>query len=91
MNTERLSFRAPIEFAEQTKARAQGLQMSISDYVREAVREKNELVLCERMAFLSATLSREHLAENDSMDASTGDALGEQSIHQVRANPRSRR
>jgi hypothetical protein len=87
MNTARLSFRAPVAFADQTKALAQGLQMSISGYVREAVREKNERVLDERMAFLSTTLSREHLAENDNMDASTGDGLGDHSIHQVRANP----
>lgn len=75
MNTATLSFRAPVEFAEQTKALAQAAHMSSSDYVREAVREKNERALKERMTFLSRQLSAGHLAENTAMDASTGDGL----------------
>ena len=75
MNTSTLSFRAPPEFAEQTKALAQAAHMSSSDYVREAVREKNERVLKERMTFLSKSLSARHLAENRAMDASTSDGL----------------
>lgn len=71
-----LSFRAPAEFAEQTKALAKSLSMTSSDYVREAVREKNERALRQRMVFLSATLSARHLAENLSLDGSTGDGLG---------------
>jgi predicted transcriptional regulator len=70
-----LSFRAPAEFAEQTKALAQAFNMSSSDYVREAVREKNERTLAQRMAFLSQELSARHLAENTAMDAATGDGL----------------
>lgn len=75
MNTATLCFRAPIEFAEQTKAWAQAAHMSSSDYVREAVREKNERTLKARMTFLSRQLSACHLAENRAMDASTGDGL----------------
>jgi Arc/MetJ-type ribon-helix-helix transcriptional regulator len=75
MNTATLSFRVPVEFAEQTKALAQAARMSSSDYVREAVREKNERALKERMTFLSRQLSVRHLAENQAMDASTGDGL----------------
>ena len=71
-----LSFRAPSEFAEQTKALARALSMTASDYVREAVREKNERALKERMVFLSRQLSTRHLAENQAMDASSGDGLG---------------
>jgi len=75
MSTATLSFRAPAEFAAQTKALAQAFNMSSSDYVREAVREKNERALKERMVFLSKQLSARHLAENQAMDASTGDGL----------------
>jgi len=38
MSNSHLSFRAPAEFAAQTKALAQAFNMSSSDYVREAVR-----------------------------------------------------
>jgi predicted transcriptional regulator len=75
MTAATLSFRAPSEFAEQTKALASVFNMTSSDYVREAVREKNERVLKERMVFLSKTLSAQHLAENQAMDAATGDGL----------------
>jgi predicted transcriptional regulator len=75
MTAATLSFRAPSEFAEQTKTLAKAIHMTSSDYVREAVREKNERTLKERMVFLSAQLSARHLTENQSMDASTGDGL----------------
>ena len=75
MNPATLSFRAPVDFAEQTKALASALSMSASDYVREAVREKNERALKERMVFLSKKLSAQHLAESQAMDGSVGDGL----------------
>jgi len=75
MSTATLSFRAPAEFAKQTKALATAFNMSSSDYVREAVREKNERLLKDRMVFLSKHLSARHLAENEAMDASAGDGL----------------
>ncbi len=75
MNTATLSLRVRPEFAEQTKAMASALNMSSSDYVREAVREKNERALKERMAFLSRKLSARHLVENQAMDAATGDGV----------------
>jgi len=65
------SFRAPSDFAEQTKA----MQMTSSDRAREAVREKNERALADRLVFLSAQLSGRHLAENHAMDAAAGDGL----------------
>jgi hypothetical protein len=68
-----LSFRAPAEFAEQTKTLARALSMSASDYVREAVREKNERAIKDRMIFLSGQLSAQQLAENLSL----GDGLGQ--------------
>ena len=77
MSATTLSFRAPTEFAEQTKTLARTLSMSASDYVREAVREKNERAIRDRMVFLSRQLSALHLAENLSMDGSLGDGLGQ--------------
>ena len=77
MNATTLSFRAPSDFAEQTKALASALRMSASDYVREAVREKNERAIKDRMVFLSRQLSAQHLAENQVMDGSLGDGLGQ--------------
>ena len=75
MTAATLSFRAPAEFAEQTKALAKAMRMTSSDYVREAVREKNERTMRDRMVFLSAQLSARHLEENLDMDAATGDGL----------------
>ena len=75
MTATTLSFRAPSDFANQTRALAKAMHMTSSDYVREAVREKNERALKNRMVFLSAQLSARHLAENRAMDAATGDGL----------------
>jgi hypothetical protein len=75
MSVATLSFRAPFDFATQTKALAAAFNMSSSDYVREAVREKNERMLKERMVFLSKSLSTQSLAENLALDGSIGDGL----------------
>ena len=76
MNAATLSFRASAEFAEQTRSLATLFNMPSSKYLREAVREKNERVLKDRMAYLSKQLSGKHLLENEAMDAATGDGLG---------------
>ena len=75
MTAATLSFRAPAEFAEQTKALAKAISMTSSDYVREAVREKNERTMRDRMVFLSAQLSARNLQENLTLDATMGDGL----------------
>ena len=75
MRATTLSFRAPAEFAGQTKAMAQAANLSASNYMREAVREKNERMLAQRLHFLSQELSERHLVEIASMDAGTGDGL----------------
>ena len=75
MSAATLSFRAPSDFAEQTKKLASMFNMTSSDYIREAVREKNERALKERMVFLSQQLSAASLQENEAMDAATGDGL----------------
>ena len=60
MAASTLSFRATSEFAEQTRALAKAMGMTSSDYVREAVREKNESTMRDRMvrSFFSRTASR---------------------------------
>jgi predicted DNA-binding protein len=75
MTANTLSFRAPQDFAEQTKRLASLLNMPSSEYLREAVREKNERVLKERMVFLSEALAAQSLAENQAMDTAIGDGL----------------
>jgi predicted DNA-binding protein len=75
MTANTLSFRAPQDFAEQTKRLASLFNMPSSEYLREAVREKNERVLKERMVFLSEALASKSLAEYQAMDTAIGDGL----------------
>lgn len=75
MSAVTISFRASSEFADQTRSLAQLFNMPSSEYLREAVREKNERVLKDRMVFLSRQLSAKQLLENEAMDASSGDGL----------------
>ena len=75
MTAATLSFRASSEFADQTKSLASLFNIPSSEYFRMAVREKNERVLRDRMAYLSTQLSNKHLLENEAMDAATGDGL----------------
>ena len=75
MSTATLSFRATTEFAQQTKSLASLFNLPSSEYLRHAVREKNERVLKDRMTFLSQKLSAQHLLENEAMDTTTSDGL----------------
>jgi hypothetical protein len=75
MSAAVLTFRAAPELGSQTRSLAKAVGMSNSDYVREAVREKNERLMAERIAMLSRCLSAEHLAFNEALDDSAGDGL----------------
>lgn len=75
MQAATLSFRAGSEFAQKTRALADTLGLKSSDYIREAVREKNERVMAERIATLSRKLSAKHLAFNESLDDTVDDGL----------------
>lgn len=75
MNAATLSFRASVEFAEQTKALASLFNMPSSEYLREPVREKNERFLKDRLTFLSQKRAAQHLVENEAMDPASGDGL----------------
>ena len=75
MHSATLSFRAGDEFAEQTRTLANMLGLKSSDYIRQAVREKNEQVMAQRMAMLSKALSVDHLILNESLEDSLEDGL----------------
>jgi folate-dependent tRNA-U54 methylase TrmFO/GidA len=73
--TATLSFRTTTEFIEQTHSFADMVGLKNSEYVREAVREKNERVMAEHLTKLSRKLSAKHLTFNESAEASLGDGL----------------
>jgi len=75
MHATTLSFRAGDDFAEQTRALANIVGLKSSDYIRQAVREKNEHVMAQRIATLSKVLSTEHLNFNESLEGSLADGL----------------
>ncbi len=71
------SFRVAGDLAEQTRSAADIVGLRSSDYIREAVREKNERVSAERIAQLSRELAADHLAFNESIEDSLTDGLDE--------------
>ena len=70
-----LSFRAGEELAEQTRALATAAGQKTSDYIRDAVREKNEREMGNRIAMLSRKLGAKYLVANEEMDGTAGDGL----------------
>ena len=75
MHATTLSFRAGDDLVKQTRALANMVGLKSSDYIRQAVREKNEHVMAQRIAALSRELSAEHLAINESLEGSLADGL----------------
>ena len=70
-----LSFRAEPDFIEQISSVAKIVRQNRSDYIKQAVSERNERILAERVAFLSKKLSAQSLAVCKEMDATAGDGL----------------
>ena len=68
MHATTLSFRAGNDFADEVRTLAGLVGLKSSDYIRQAVLEKNEQVMAQRIAALSKELSAEHLAFNESLD-----------------------
>ena len=68
-------FRVHQSFADETKLLANVTRKQVSEYIREAVREKNERELARRMPVLSKRLAAKNLAENKSMDAALADRI----------------
>lgn len=77
MRTTMLAFRANPDLAAQVDQLARFSGMSRSDYVRQAVEEKNARALAERVVFLSQVLSESHRQLNEELDASLGDGLAQ--------------
>ncbi len=70
-----LSFRTTTEFIEQTHSFASMVGLKSAEYVREAVREKNERVMADRLGVLSRQLSAKHQAFNESIEDAVGDGI----------------
>jgi len=75
MSTATFSFSVSAELANQTRDWACASRLSVSEYIGEAVREKNESALKDRMIFLSKRLSSRHLKEHEAQDDATNDGL----------------
>lgn len=75
MHTHTLSFRAGDDFVEKTRSLAELLGLKSSDYIREAVAEKNERMMAERIAMLSRKLSSKHLAFNETTEGTLKDGI----------------
>ena len=73
--TATLSFRTEPRFAEETNAYARFAGFTKTDYLEQAVKEKNERMLAARIQFLSKQLSATSLAANEDMERSLGDGL----------------
>lgn len=73
--TQTMSFKAHSAFAEETKDLARTSNKQVSEYIREAVREKNERELAARMRMLSERLSAKSLSENKSMEGTLEDGI----------------
>jgi hypothetical protein len=75
MHSTILSFRADTDFVEQTRSLASIIGLKSSDYIRQAVCEKNEQIMAQRMRALSKELANEHLIFNESLDGSMADGV----------------
>lgn len=75
MHAHTLSFRAEDDFVEKTRSLATFFGFKNSEYIRDAVREKNERMMAERIAMLSRKLSEKHHEFNKSMDDTLNDGI----------------
>lgn len=75
MHATTLSFRVGNDFAEEVRSLASIVGIKSSDYIRQAVSEKNAQVMAQHIATLSKELSGEHLAFNESLEESLADGL----------------
>lgn len=70
-----LSFRTELAFAEATSLLAKFKGQNRSNYIEQAIREKNERTMAERIAFLSGALAAQSLASSEELDGTLGDGL----------------
>ncbi len=72
-----VTFRASGELVEHAKLFAKSGDQRMSEYIRDAVREKNERNLAQRMRFLSGRLAAESVRVNDELDIAVGDGIAQ--------------
>ena len=72
-----VTFRASGELVENAKLFAKSGDQRMSEYIRDAVREKNERNLAQRMRFLSSRLAAESTRVNDEFDMAAGDGIAQ--------------
>jgi Arc/MetJ-type ribon-helix-helix transcriptional regulator len=71
-----VTFKMAPDMAAETERLARIEHKGMSEYIREAVREKNERQMAERIRFLAAKFSAEAAAMDNEFDATLGDGLG---------------
>lgn len=72
-----VSLKMTKELVEETESFARANNKRLSEYIREAVQEKNERQLAQRIRFLVAKFSDEAEAMNEELDAAVGDDLAQ--------------
>jgi hypothetical protein len=75
MQASTFSFRADEVFSEQTRAMANALGLKSSDYIRQAVSEKNAQLMAQHIAALSKELATQHLQVNESLEDTLTDGI----------------
>ena len=70
-----LSFRTETAFADATALLAKFKGQNRSAYIEQAIREKNERTMAERIAFLSQALAAQSLATSEELDGTLEDGL----------------
>jgi hypothetical protein len=75
MQATMLGFRAAEDFAQVTRGLAKVQGLKSSEYIRQAVQEKNERVMAQRIAALSKALSAEHAEINQALEGTLSDGL----------------
>ncbi len=75
MSQVAVTFRAERALAAAAEQLAAAHGLSKSDYLRQALEEKNQRMLAGRIAFLSHALRERFDAEAHGMDATAGDGL----------------
>lgn len=73
--TKTLLLRATTDFIEHTQSCASMIGLKNSDYIHEAVREKNERIRADHLAALSRKPSAEHHAFNEVIADSLRDGI----------------
>lgn len=72
-----ISLKMALEFAEETESFAKASHQQMSEYIKEAVREKNERQLAERIKYLAVKFSAEAETMDAEFDAASGDGLAQ--------------